>query len=469
MAVVAPNPPGSSPPSPPVGASPAPRGAEGSGQASGLAVLTRLLRVSSTPGWLRSIGGGIILGLLIFTVVGVQSALQGQDATATIENNTAPALVEVQGVFASVAEANASATGAVLTESRAQRNLYLDAISRAARQSERVSSLVGDAPDAHAALQDLNAGLVRYSGEIEASRAISGLDATDPATDEDETAEGEAAEDAETTPGAASQVATDGLASAFAIARTDVATAVDTVTASGQAELDEQQARVGGGTILTLLVGAVTLVALLVFQVLLTSRTNRILHPWLILASLLLLAAMVVHTSSLSRSQTALEEAEAGGFDSITSTADIQAAAYDLQTDLAFATLRQETIDTGAAFAQVEQGIQKAELLADSTRERAAVDTLRIRWDRYRAEVEAIASDGSPAALDRLQGEGLSAFNGFNTSIESVLSDNRTQFLDGAAGATAAVRWLPASTVLLSLLSALCVFAGVSRRLREYR
>ena len=56
------------------------------------------------------------------------------------------------------------------TEDRINRNLYLDAIQRAAVQAEEVSATIGPDPEAHRALAEIATDLNRYSGRIEAAR-----------------------------------------------------------------------------------------------------------------------------------------------------------------------------------------------------------------------------------------------------------------------------------------------------------
>ena len=65
-------------------------------------------------------------------------------------------------------------------------------------------------------------------------------------------------------------------------------------------------------------------------------------------------------------------------------------------------------------------------------------------------------------------GPGNADFNGFNTSVESVLSDNRTQFLDGVASARDRLNLLRIIGIALPALAAALTFLGFQRRIAEY-
>jgi hypothetical protein len=85
---------------------------------------------------------------------------------------------------------------------------------------------------------------------------------------------------------------------------------------------------------------------------------------------------------------------------------------------------------------------------------------------RIQAEVDA---GRRSEAVTLFQGEGLAAFNGLNTAVESVLSDNRDQFLDGVDDASRAVGITPYLTIVLPVLAALAILLAIQRRLGEYR
>ena len=416
--------------------------------------IERTPHARSTPAFLRQ--WNVILLVLVgaFAVVGSIAALVMQSASNTTAQNTAPALIGVQDLFASVAEANAAATAAFLStsatgaEDRVNRNLYVDAIRRASGQTEEVSAIIGDDEAAHLALKDIGFALNTYSGQIEAARVAN----------------------ANNLPNADVQ-----LRSGLAIVQEDVAASVATVTERGQAQLEAERST---GQLLSLLaigLGIITLLALLRVQIGLLQRTNRILNPLLVVATLLIAAVLGYLVVGPSTRALALDSASTGGYDAIITTSEIQSAAFDLQSSFSL-----EILDGGSSPAdlaplidQVQAGIDEVRAGADSDREVAAAETLAVRWQRYRDAVAAIdgeaLSGNQAAAVELFQGEGLSAFNGLNTAVESVLSDNRSQFTDGVDRASRAVSTTPFLTIILPVLAALAILLAIQRRLGEYR
>lgn len=94
-----------------------------------------------------------------------------------------------------------------------------------------------------------------------------------------------------------------------------------------------------------------------------------------------------------------------------------------------------------------------------------------VRWDRYLETSQSIrtALEADPVAATALAvTAGNADFNGFNTSVESVLSDNRSQVTAGLADARNHLDWLRLGAVLLPALTALAALWGFQLRIREY-
>jgi hypothetical protein len=387
-----------------------------------------------------------------FAVVGAIASLVMSSASQTTADNTAPALIGVQDLFASVAEANTAATAAHLAtrasgeEDRISRNLYRSALQRASGQSEEVSAIIGGDPVAHEALKDIGVALTDYSGRIEAARVsnINGLKGADQQ-----------------------------LREAIQIVQTDVNDAVIVVNGQGQMQLQTEREDGRFLTWAAIALGLATLAALLYVQSQLLARTNRILNPLLVVATILIAAVVGYLTiGPVARGRT-LDNAAQGGYDAITATSDIQTAAFDLQTRLSLQLLESGDEDITPLLAEVETAIDRLSEGVDSPREEAAAATLAIRWRRYEAvvgRIDSLAAAGSTAeAVAVFQGEGVSAFNGLNTAIESALSDNRAQFQDGVAQASRSVGTTPYLSIILPVLAALAILLAIQRRLGEYR
>ncbi len=407
---------------------------------------------SNTPGWYR-VSTAIGLALIVaFAAVATAAAFVIRGSSTTIEDNTAPSLVAVQDLLASVAEANASATAVFLSgstgvEDRSRRNLYLDALDRSARQTEEVAAGVGDDDASHAALKDIAGALTVYAGGIEESRLANRLDQ----------------------PGAETS-----LLGALDLTQSTIAPAVATVTERSQQQFDSESSTGRLLGIAALVVGVLGVAQLVRIQIGTFNRSRRILNIGYAVATVALVIGVIALAQGLLVRAQALANAETGGYDSIATTSQLQADAFAVQAELSLRLLGtgDPDVDLDGLIERIETDIASVGEAADSERERAAAVELAGRWARYRAttsEIAALADSDPDGAVGLFQGTGISTFNGLNTSIESVLSDNRAQFVDGVGGAADSVAWLPVLTIVLPLIAALAAVLGTQRRLEEYQ
>lgn len=247
--------------------------------------------------------------------------------------------------------------------------------------------------------------------------------------------------------------------------------AVDTVNANAERQFDDESSSgyASGGA--ALLVGLITLPILVTGQTRLARRIRRWFSPLLLAATLLVVGFLALLVGSLGFRYSAIQDATGGGYDSIEQTATVQSDVFKLQSELGLQLLgaipRADLTERQAA---IEVGIEAITQAADSERERAVAEQLKARWERYEAEVDAVQALTTPeAANERFEGEAVGAFTGLNTTLDSVLSDNRGQFLDGLDRAATAVNLLPYAGTVLAVLAALATLLGVQRRLGEYR
>jgi CHASE3 domain sensor protein len=374
-------------------------------------------------------------------------------STDRLEQNVAPVLITSQGLVASLAEADAANTSVFLSgadEDRQQRRLYELAIERAPRQIEEVSSLIGNDPSAHDALKDVSSRLTSYVATVEQARAAN-LQG-DPE-------------------------ATETLADAIALisGADGMLTGVNDVTVLAQDDfqnLDNTGNFLTAAAVISILVA---IVALVFGQLWLRTRTRRTLNPSMLLGTIVLVVlAAWIFIAFFGRSAD-LNEAENDVYAAIAETSSLQTEAFDLKTRTASSLIGTTTFsaqERSEAEAQVQGGIDRIFRLVNGDRETAAVTELSVRWDRYAITSAQIGSDldgGRTAeATARSIGDGNRDFNGFNTAVESVLSDNRDQFLDAAASARSRLDWLRLGSILLPILAALLVLWGWQVRINEY-
>lgn len=420
----------------------------------------RLLRVVS----LVAVGAIAAAALVSFISLSTLAS-----KTDRIDSNTGPVLIATQDVIASVAEADAASTGVFLSgaiEDREQRRLFEDALERATRQIEEVARLIGDDDVAHESLKTVSSQIVLYAGRVEAARLANqeGLDTADAR-----------------------------LAESLTTVRDGILPEVDQITSRAQASLDSDNS----GSLYALIAIAALVIASLVLWfglALIRRRTNRLINLPVAVALVGLVGfAIWIGTATSARSN-ALERATEGGFASIALTARIQNAGFDYKTaetvgliegvaateltELSAVLALGAITDAEIELARAGTGTTNGLLLdaydtADSDRERAAAIELLIRWARYLDTSEAIEQLLVTSDIVGARGlavtDGNTAFNGFNTAVESVLSDNRSQFTDSVAEASDAIGWLRGASIVIPVLAALLAMWGFQTRINEYR
>ncbi len=394
------------------------------------------------------------VALAVLCAVGSAAAIRSAGATTRIQTDTAPALLGSQDLFGSVSEANASATAVVLsgatgTEDRSRRNLYVEALNRASAQNEELSTLVGDDATSRDALKQIAVALTTYSGHVEASRRENALRGSEAETE---------------------------LRTALDLATKDMAGAVDTVTERSQDRFDEERQE---GRIITLVAAfcaLVALAALLRLQAGTLARSNRIVNlPMAAATVLVALELLMLGYAGVVRS-TALGRADDEGYRAIQATSLLQRSAFQLQSQLSLDLLSGQSEDSEVRRLQltgsINSNLAALSSMADSKREQAAISELGIRWDRYQqATAPLVEGKGAatPATIGEFQSSALPAFDGFNTTIESVLLDNRSQFRTGVDDAARPMRWLPWLAVIAPLVGIVGVLVGAQRRLGDYK
>ncbi|HEX2047944.1 MAG TPA: hypothetical protein VHF27_09275 [Acidimicrobiales bacterium] len=434
--------------------------------------LTRRIRAAAatTPGRYR-LWSAVTAALLLATAVaGWAAATALRSGTHRIRNNAGPVLVATQQLVSSLAEADAAATAAFLSgrqEDPESRRLYEQALARANAQIQDVSALIGDDPDTHARLKDLSVAVTRYAGLVEAARA---------------------------TNQAAVQGAERYLVDALNLLATTVADDASRLTDATQRRFERDEDRRDTGVLPAVVVAVVALAVLVAAQLWVYRQSRRLLNLPMALATLLLVGGIgwVVAATFLSGDD--IERARSDGYDSISLTSRIQTSAYRSKADetVALITGDQARRARAASTAQtlladrvtpavvqaVREGrdaglgglLTNAADVADSDRERAAVAEMLVRWQRYQDTSAQLRTTADAAQARSIAvGPGSATFNGFNFSVESVLSDNRDQFLEGLASATDRLRSLNLVALFLPLLAVLVALGGFQLRLNEYR
>gem|GEM_PF-700577 len=419
-------------------------------------------RFQNTPGRLRLFAIVVTALIALAGLAAFALASQLTSNTDRIDDSTGPVLISTQQMLASLAEADAAATSVFrsgLNEDREQRQLYIDALQRATAEHEEVARLVGDDPPSHEALQRISSLLVTYSGVIENARLANrqGLPSADAQ-----------------------------LSSAISIVRDGITPEVERITTRAQDRLEVES----NNDQFVLAIAALLLAALIVLIALvyLARRFRRLLNLPLV-ASLIVLVVLAGWLAfSFGSQRTALSDARTQGYESIRLTAEVQSNAFRYKANDATETFSDaealalasgDIVDGDIENARSGVGMAKSGLLpdlviaADSARERAAVAEVAERWQRYldtSRDLRAAAAANDVDTVNAIAtGRGTSAFNGFNTAVESVLVQNQKQFVDAVNEADDLLKYVRLAIPIATLIAALLAWWGFSLRIRDYQ
>lgn len=409
-------------------------------------------RLRTTPAILRTWSVVITFLLLLAALLAFVAARQFVAGAEQIEQNTGPVLISTQGLVASLAEADAANTAVFLSgenEDRQQRSLYETALSRAPQQIEDISSGIGNDTASHDSLKEVASQLTEYAGLVERAR-LGNL--------------------------AGSADATSDLQASI-----ELVSGPNGMLANAQLVTDRTQATfdddVSSGTIEWAGAVGVLVVAILVLVVAqgrLKKRTNRLVNPALLLATVCVVGLLIWLVLAQIGRVSDLDVARENGYDSIALTAELQTAAFDYKTQEARAIIQgsASALPGDESLTSIDSLLAELAAEADNEREVSAIEGLRTRWNRYvatsdtiRASLTAGDTDGARATAI---GNGNTDFNGFNTTVESVLLANRDQFNASVSSATNRLRWLQLGALMLPLIAAVLALAGYQTRINEY-
>lgn len=461
---------------PPPGApapAPAPRGRRRPGGTASTAAPAAHLRARRRPlqslrAALRTTAGRYRLWSLAAALALVAGALVAALAANTLRTsthraaaNSGPVLVATQQLVSSLAEADAAATAAFLSganEDPEQRRLYEQALARSNQQLEQIAALVGDDAAVHATIQRVGIQVTRYAGLVEAARV---------------------------TNKAAGADADELLTSAVRLVDSIVSGDVASLTTATQRRLADDASAGGSGVAVAVLVLLGGLAVLAGGQLAMTRTSRRILNIPLVVASVLVLAALVTLVRADRDADHAQRRASTEGFDSVALSVRLATAGFGTKASETLALISgsaAERTEAREKAAEVSAGtisqanvdaIRRGEpsglsgLLAEAAgaagnpRERAAVAEAALRWQRYR---DAVATSSAAAVA-----QSGAAFNGFNFTVESLLGQNRAQFLDGLDEAADTTKGVPVTLLAVLGVAVLAMFWGYQLRIDDYR
>ena len=410
-------------------------------------------RLRTTPAILRTWSVVLSALLVLAAVTASLATLAFETSVERVAQNTGPVLISTQGLVASIAEADAANTAVFLSgddQDRQQRSLFLGAMSRAPQQIEDISAGLADDTISHNALKQVGSQLVEYSQVTERARINNLAGESSAASDLEESLE--------------LVSGPNGM-----LANTQI---INTRTQAGFTNETNSGSVLWIVSIISLILA---FIGLLVAQFTLRKRTKRLINLPLVLATVCVLVLGVWLMAALVGRLSDLQLAQTDAYDTIALTAELQTEAFEFKTQEARAIINNDLSlleDTTANRENVTELLNSMTSQADSQREAAAIVNLELRWQRYLQTNEqitnALSVNGTDAARVLAISDGNRDFNGFNTTVETVLLANRDQFNSAIDSAANRLKFLQLGSILLPLLAIGLTLLGYQARINEY-
>lgn len=418
-------------------------------------------RLRTTPGRLRLAAGVLALAAIAFGVAMATAAASRREAADAVATRTGPLLVEADGLYSSLSDADATATTTFLIgglEPVDRRRHYLADLASASERLTSLTDQVGDSAEARNAAATIATQLPVYSGLIEAARVNNrqGL-----------------------------PVGAAYLRRASGLMRTEILPAAGRIyeTEARRLDADYRSSTSATGFVALAIVGSLLLALLVGTQVGLARFTHRILNIPLLLATALLVAVAAWVLVAFVGAQNALSDAQRKGSDSVQVLSAVRFLALRAQRDEGLTLVARggdkadpadfETVMRTLAPAGAGGLLGEASRLAARAGSTAGIDRLRATVVAYEAAHGRVAS--------AVGGGDFKAANGIFNAAETPISDRlgrdlqaqiataQGRFARSARNATSDLGGLVLGIALLAAAIAVLAVAGLAKRIGEYR
>ncbi|MGZ8752364.1 MAG: hypothetical protein ACXW1S_05225 [Acidimicrobiia bacterium] len=397
---------------------------------------------SGTPGRMRLFGVVAIAACLAF---GVLSFLAATRLHADIEDarDNAAQLVRIQTIRTNLVKADANATNAFLVgglEPAAARDAYTGGIATTART---LAEAAGAEPDDAAALERVNDVVTMYTGLIESARANNRQ---------------------------GFPVGAAYLRQASRIVRDDALPTLEQLVRVEQQRVDDATAAGESAQMVLIVMLILTVVALAVPQVYLSTKTRRLLNPSLVVASGIVFVVGLLTFGVMTWSRAQTEDAIDGPYRRTVALATARIGAFDAKSAEALTLIAR---GSGAAYEerfQVVSTVAKEALRGDPA-DQETEDALDLYLSKHEDVRFADESGNYDVAVGLATGggEGDTAFGLFEQISGRALAaqaDDLSDDLGRAARPLLPVAWL---LLVTGIGAAGLVWRGMAQRLREYR
>jgi hypothetical protein len=417
-------------------------------------------RLTTTPGRMRLAFAAIAIGLLTIAVVGSGALRARQRAATAVGQQAEPLLAGAEVMYSSLADADATATNTFLTpgqEPPERRAAYLDDLSTAGAQLAAVARQAGSTSDAAPAITVITKDLPTYSGLIEAARADNRLGLPVGAA---YLREGSTLMQTQILP---------------AVGRLYQAEAgrLNQAYRSGQSSLD---------VIGVVVAAALAVVALTVTQLFLARRTNRLINPGLLAATVLALVVLVWAVLAFSASGSRLHQAQHKGSDPVQLLSSARILVSRAQADENLALVArgsgsQYLADFDVVIKTLGPAAGSSGLLAEADRSVPASSLQLVGTGgpyaaylhAHAAVVTAETSGHFSDAVKIATGDEVLAASGVSTALATRITGAQSVFDATAAAGRHDLSRLDLGVIALAVLAAGLAFAGIEQRINEYR
>ena len=419
-------------------------------------------RATTTPGRLRALGLLLLVGAILAAVVMASAVASRRSAARAAALQTGPLMVEADGLYASLSDADATAARTFLAGSQATaalRQRYVSHLELASAQLSELGRDVTSPVQARTAVTALATDLPQYSGLIEAARAnnVQGF-----------------------------PVGAAYLRQASRLMRDQMLPAAGQLYALEARRLGaDYRSGTSTGDLLALVAVAAALLGLLaVTQVFLARRTHRILNVALLVATGVLVAVTAWAVAGVVAEQSSLSRAQHQGSDSVQVLSAGRILALRAAGDESLALVArggspEDLTDFDKATAAIAPPgglLGEARSLARRSGSTAAIDQLDATFAQYLAlhgRIATLEQGGLFDGADRLAvgptAPEATLFDSLNNGLGTQIDTAQRRFSRSATDATSALDGLWLAIPLLVSAAAVLVLFGLQQRIGEYR
>jgi hypothetical protein len=416
----------------------------------------------TTPGRLRVWSTALLIGLLVVGVVMGTAAHVRGDAARSVVSGAGPELVAAEGLYSALSDADATASIIFLAAGREApelRRRYERDIRNAGRELATVSGRSGASSDEMGAIRTISRQLPIYTGYVETARTNSRL---------------------------GFPVGAAYLRQASGLMRDELLPAATTVYSHAATRLDDAYRSGTSKRELVLVLGAgLGVIALLVVaQLFVFRRSNRIVNVGLLSATLLLAGLVAGTTMRFASAQSSLVDAQRKGSDAVQLLSAARILTLQAQADENTTLIER---GGGQAYVREFDGVMKrlggndgrGGLLGDArdvaarTASQAKIDAIAkdyVQLQRLHENIRKLDDTGSyEAAVGSATTDEAAVVTRMDQAIDSAIATAKVRLDARAADARGGFGVLGLAIPLIVLLAGVAVFLGLQRRIAEYR